>query len=62
MTNYINSDYVENSTTDKILPAKPSSKVETLLEKPVDDSSLKKYGLSKPKRIKVKARVIHDQS
>jgi hypothetical protein len=64
MSNYITSNYIESSDTDISFKtkSKPNSNVAELLKKPIGDDSLKSYGLSKPRRVTVKARVIHDPS
>jgi len=60
LADYIDSSYISSSGTQQKLASKSSTK--ELLKKPIDDDSLKSYGLSKPIRVIIKARVIHDPS
>lgn len=60
MSDYIDNTYIGSTETQQGISSKSSTK--ELLKKPIDDDSLKSYGLSKPKRVIIKARVIHDPS
>lgn len=60
MSDYIDNSYIGSAETQQRLVPKSSTK--ELLKKSIDEDSLKTYGLSKPRRVTIKARVIHDPS
>ncbi|BCV48514.1 hypothetical protein TUM17382_12070 [Shewanella algae] len=60
MSDYIDRNYIDSPETQQKLVSRSSTK--ELLKKPIDEDSLKTYGLSKPRRVTIKARVIHDPS
>lgn len=60
MSDFMDSSYIDSSETQQKVDSRSSTK--ELLKKPIDDDSLKSYGLSKPIRVVIKARVIHDSS
>ncbi|GIU30692.1 hypothetical protein TUM3792_41720 [Shewanella sp. MBTL60-007] len=60
MADYIDSEYLSTSETAKVGGKNSSTK--ELLKRPIDDKSLQSYGLSKPQRIIIKARLINDPS
>ncbi|KZY43734.1 hypothetical protein A3733_17205 [Pseudoalteromonas shioyasakiensis] len=58
MDEYINSDYIKQPGTPSVEQKKSQTK--ELLKKPIDEKSLKTYGVAKPTRIIMKARIIND--